>query len=281
MTNLTTIINRKTPPTPWQTSEKIPWNEPAFSQRMLENHLSQEHDWASRRFGIIDQHIAWISQQLPNKQSKILDLGCGPGFYTHRLATMGYQCTGVDFSPASIQYAKQQAIQNNLNINYILADIRNYHPTDQFDLIMMTFGEFNVFKESDIKVLLNKIAQYLTPNGCLLIEAHTYKAILTYGQKTATWQSYETGLFLDSPHICLEEHYWNKQQTTATTRYYIIDAVNNQTIEYGSSMKAYTDLEYQQLFQEVGMTNIKKLTHNQWPTGDIFTEKLHTFICQK
>lgn len=26
---------------------KIPWDEPAFSQRMLENHLSQEHDWAS------------------------------------------------------------------------------------------------------------------------------------------------------------------------------------------------------------------------------------------
>lgn len=24
---------------------KIPWDEPAFSQRMLENHLSQEHDW--------------------------------------------------------------------------------------------------------------------------------------------------------------------------------------------------------------------------------------------
>ncbi|EOI1394309.1 hypothetical protein ACMGOD_005528 [Klebsiella oxytoca] len=28
---------------------KIPWDEPAFSQRMLANHLSQDHDWASRR----------------------------------------------------------------------------------------------------------------------------------------------------------------------------------------------------------------------------------------
>ncbi|UYZ82658.1 methyltransferase domain-containing protein [Entomomonas sp. E2T0] len=279
--NLTTIINRQSPPTPWQTGEKIPWNEPAFSQRMLENHLSQEHDWASRRYKIIDQHIAWISQQLPNKQSKILDLGCGPGFYTQRLAKLGYQCTAVDFSPASIEYAKQQAIQDNLNINYLLADIRNYQPTDRFDLIMMTFGEFNVFKETDIKALLNNITQYLTPNGYLLIEAHTYQAILTYGQQTASWQSYKTGLFLDSPHICLEEHFWNEQQTTATTRYYIIDTVNNQTIEYGSSMKAYTDLAYQRLFQEAGMISINKLTHTQWPTGDIFTEKLQTFICQK
>ncbi|MFD1261481.1 class I SAM-dependent methyltransferase [Entomomonas asaccharolytica] len=279
--NITTIINREIPPTPWQSGEKIPWNEPAFSQRMLANHLSQEHDWASRRFEIIDQHIAWISQQLPNKQSKILDLGCGPGFYTHRLAEMGYQCTGVDFSPASIEHGKQQAIQDNLKINYILADIRHYQPTEQYDLIMMTFGEFNVFKESDIKLLLNNITQYLTPKGYLLIEAHTFNAILTYGQQAATWQSYKTGLFLDSPHICLEEHFWNEQQTTATTRYYIIDAINNQTIEYASSMKAYSDLEYQQLFQEVGMTRINKLTHTQWPTCDIFTEKLHTFICQK
>ncbi|VDZ81173.1 Putative SAM-dependent methyltransferase [Salmonella bongori] len=25
--------------------DKIPWDESAFSQRMLANHLSQEHDW--------------------------------------------------------------------------------------------------------------------------------------------------------------------------------------------------------------------------------------------
>ncbi|EIQ8028342.1 class I SAM-dependent methyltransferase, partial [Salmonella enterica subsp. enterica serovar Newport] len=31
---------------------KIPWDEPAFSQRMLENHLSQDHDWASRRLTV-------------------------------------------------------------------------------------------------------------------------------------------------------------------------------------------------------------------------------------
>ena len=38
---------------------KIPWDEPAFSQRMLENHLSQEHDWASRRRAVIEQQVAW------------------------------------------------------------------------------------------------------------------------------------------------------------------------------------------------------------------------------
>jgi len=45
--NLTDLINRKMPE-PW--AEKIPWDDPAFSERMLKEHLSQEHDAASRRW---------------------------------------------------------------------------------------------------------------------------------------------------------------------------------------------------------------------------------------
>lgn len=58
---------------------KIPWDEPAFSQRMLANHLSQDHDWASRRQGIIEQQVEWIASQL-SPGAHILDLGCGPAF---------------------------------------------------------------------------------------------------------------------------------------------------------------------------------------------------------
>lgn len=279
--NLAAIINRPIPASPWQAGGKIPWNEPAFSQRMLQNHLAQNHDWASRRFSIIDQHVNWLSQLLPNKQASILDLGCGPGFYTERLAKIGYQCVGVDFSPASIKHAKQQANSNNLNIEYVLADIREYYPTHNFDLIMMTFGEFNVFKEQDMQRLLQRLIKLLKQGGYLLIEAHNFATIADYGRQPSSWQTFQTGLFLDSPHLCLEEHFWDEQQTTATTCYYIIDTNNSQVTEYASSMKAYTDSDYQQIFQQLGLANIQKLDINQWPTGDTFVKKLQTFVCQK
>ncbi len=99
------IIGRDNPPSDWQTWSKIPWDEPGFSARMLENHLSQEHDWASRTNTAIDAQVAFIHRQLPS-EAHILDLGCGPGLYTSRLNALGHQCTGVDFSPASINYAR-------------------------------------------------------------------------------------------------------------------------------------------------------------------------------
>ena len=119
------IINRQLPPQPWADGEKIPWHEPAFSRRMLAEHLSQAHDAASRRLAIIDQHVAWINRELlSHGPARILDLGCGPGLYTEQLARLGHECVGIDFGPASIEYAKEQAAANNLNIDYRLADIR-------------------------------------------------------------------------------------------------------------------------------------------------------------
>ncbi|MEK9676502.1 MAG: class I SAM-dependent methyltransferase, partial [Chloroflexota bacterium] len=55
------VLNRKIPPEPWSEGEKIPWDEPEFSRRMLKYHLSQDSDAASRRTEIIDSHVEWIS----------------------------------------------------------------------------------------------------------------------------------------------------------------------------------------------------------------------------
>ena len=41
--------------------------------------------------------------------ARVLDLGCGPGLYVHRLSAMGCECVGMDFSPASIRHASESA----------------------------------------------------------------------------------------------------------------------------------------------------------------------------
>ena len=85
--NIKQLITRIETPEPWSEGEKIPWNDLEFSERMLEYHLAQEHDLASRRYEIIDRHVDWIHKKL-GKPSKILDLACGPGLYSIRLTRL-------------------------------------------------------------------------------------------------------------------------------------------------------------------------------------------------
>ena len=112
------------PPVPWSDGGKIPWSDPAFSARMLREHLLQVHDRASRRFETVDRHVQWIHQSLLGAgPGRVLDRGCGPGLYTSRLASRGHRCVGIDYSPASIEYARSQAEGEGLDCEYRLQDL--------------------------------------------------------------------------------------------------------------------------------------------------------------
>ena len=62
--NLSDVVRRQSVPEPWTEGEKIPWNDPEFSERMLREHLSQDHGAASRRFDTIEKHVDWIHRKV-------------------------------------------------------------------------------------------------------------------------------------------------------------------------------------------------------------------------
>ncbi len=141
------LIERSARPLPWAEGEKIPWNEPGFSERMLKEHLSQAHDAASRKAEQIDRQVQWMhAEVLKGQPAAILDLGCGPGLYLERLARLGHTCTGIDFSPASIAYARRQAAENHSASQYRQDDLRSADFGSGYDLALLIYGEFNTFR---------------------------------------------------------------------------------------------------------------------------------------
>ena len=252
--DLLDIVRRQVPPKPWDQGEKIPWNEPGFSQRMLREHLSQAHDSASRRAETIDRHVAWIHGSLLSGQpTRILDLGCGPGLYASRLAAMGHTCTGIDFAPASIDYARQQASQTGLACRYHLGDIRTTDYGTGYGLVMQIFGEFNVFARSDATVILNKARASLIDGGLLLLEPHTLAAVCQLGDE-CWWQATEYGLFSEEPHILLYESHWDRESRTTTERYHEVDAATGRVTRHASTMQAYSDADYTAMLAECGFS---------------------------
>lgn len=249
-------LTQATTPVPWQEGDNIPWNEAGFSERMLQEHLSQAHDAASRRFAIIDQHVEWIhAEMLGGQPAGVLDLGCGPGLYTSRLAQLGHSCQGIDFSPASIRYARESASQLELTCSYTHQDVRQAHFGAGFDLVMMIFGEFNVFKPSDAATILDKASQALKPGGRILLEVHTQAAVKCLGSGEREWSAAQGGLFSPRPHLLLEQGFWDEAGQAATRRYFVIDAETGKVGRYAASYQAYTDPEYLALLEAHGFTD--------------------------
>ena len=255
--NLLDIVHRQNPPQPWAEGEKIPWNAPGFSRRMLQEHLSQAHDSASRRAETIDRHVSWIHNTLlSGRSTKILDLGCGPGLYTSRLAALGHTCTGIDFSPASIAFAREQAAQKGLNCQYQLADIRTASYGTGYGLAMQIFGEINVFTQADAVTILEKARASLIEGGTLLLEPHTLAAVCQLGNE-CWWQAAEHGLFSEDPHLLLYESHWDREGRTTTERYHVVDAATGSIARHASTMQAYSEAGYQDLLENCGFGAIQ------------------------
>jgi SAM-dependent methyltransferase len=277
---LADIITRPAELKPWSGINKIPWHEPEFSRRMLREHLSQEHDLASRRLAIIDEHVQWIHEQLLEATpSRILDLGCGPGFYTSRLAEKGHTCTGIDFSPASIEYATGQAAEKGLRCRYRCEDICATDYGTGFDLVMMVFGEINVFPPAEARKILEKARAALAAGGALLLEPHRAGAVEKIGEQGPAWHAAESGFFSDAPHLWLEESSWDPKTSTAAQRFFVIDAATGEVTQHGQTIQAYSNEEYQRLLAACGFPTTR-LYATLGNTDGAFHESLMAIVAR-
>jgi len=255
---LAEIVERRPVPVPWAEGDKIPWNDPEFSKRMLHEHLSQWHDAASRRFDIIDQRVDGIHKTVLNEHpTRVLDLGCGPGFYANRLAALGHECLGIDFSPASVEYARKTAEEQHLPCTFIHQDIRKADYGTGYGLAMLVYGELNVFRPADVELILKKAHAALADGGVLVLEPHTFSAVQQCGQAPNSWYSSASGLFSERPHIYFQENFWDEEHATSTTRYFVLDAASGDVVCYASSMQAYTDEQYRLLLETCGFQSVQ------------------------
>lgn len=238
---------------PWKTAPGIPWHEPDFSARMLREHLSQEHDAASRRFGRIDRHVEWLHEQVvPRTRGSVLDLGCGPGLYTSRLARRGHRCFGIDVSPASIAHARAEATEADLACTYMLADLRSAPLGAGHGAALLLYGQLNALPRSDVTRVLAQLYEALTGGGVLVLEVHTERALEARGRETPSWYPSEGGLFGDGPHVVLQESAWHPDARAATRRWLVIDSETADVTVYAETLEAWSEDEYREALGAAG-----------------------------
>ncbi len=280
--NLRDIVRRIQPPSATEGSA-IPWADPEFSARMLKNHLSQDHDWASRRRDLIERQAKWTMGRLA-PGARVLDLACGPGFYTQILARRGFPSLGVDISPASVEYARQEAAKEGLPAEYVHSDILEFTPEPEaFDAVLFIFGEFNNFSEVEARKLLAACGRALRPGGQLILEGYTYETARDTGRAPASWWTCaeDEGILSARPHLCLQENHWDEPSATAVTRYFTFDEATGEIRMFRSTMTGYTRGGYGRLLAEAGFEAPKFLSRSEWPVGGPFEGQLLTLVTKK
>ena len=67
-----------------------------------------------------------IHAQLPKEKNlKILDVGCGAGFFSVLLAKEGHQVTGIDLTPDMIKNARLLASEEKTDCEFLVMDAEN------------------------------------------------------------------------------------------------------------------------------------------------------------
>jgi SAM-dependent methyltransferase len=99
---------------------------------------------------------------------KTLDLGCGEGGYSRRLAQQGARVMGIDGSPTLIEFARQRAAQEQVAVTH---ETRNANRLDgladgSFDLALAAMSLMDV---EDYGGAVREIHRVLRPGGELLM----------------------------------------------------------------------------------------------------------------
>ncbi|MFL1780944.1 Ubiquinone biosynthesis O-methyltransferase [Candidatus Hepatincolaceae symbiont of Richtersius coronifer] len=124
------------------------------------------HAFNHTRMVFIEQCLSSYGQALANPaEVSILDIGCGGGILSEALAKKGYNVTGLDASEPSIVQAKAHAIEQQLNIEYLLATPEEHlQSSKQYNAV---FAMEIIEHVADPKEFVNYIKHFIKPGGLL------------------------------------------------------------------------------------------------------------------
>jgi SAM-dependent methyltransferase len=106
-----------------------------------------------------------------SRRTRVLDVGCGIGRWSRRLASRGATVTGVDLSPTMIAEAQRRARASGLSARcrFIVQDSSALQLDGLFDLILCVTVLQHILDLSALRAALRGIGSHLAPGGRLIV----------------------------------------------------------------------------------------------------------------
>lgn len=222
------IISLSAKPELYAKGTSFMWTDEHISKQLLNVHLNDDIDLASRKKSTIVKTANWIlNTQKEKGKLNILDLGCGPGLYAEIFAEKGHRITGVDISKNSIEFAKKSAKDKKLDINYVNANYLEINSeAEKYDLIVLIYTDLGVLIPSERENLLKMIYRVLKKGGTFIFDVLKDKDIENKAS-TKTWEANNGGFWKESPYLALSESFLYEEEKVILFQHNIIDTIGN------------------------------------------------------
>ena len=142
----------------------------------------------------------------------ILDLGCGTGNHAIRLASRGYEVTGVDRSGEMLAIANRKTNEHSLKLRFLQGDMRSLDLSGTFDAVLMMFGVLGYqLEDADILGALWTARRHLRVDGLLVFDVWYGPAVVAQGpevrsrtvqQSDTTWLRNSSGTLDPHHNLC-------------------------------------------------------------------------------
>jgi len=252
----------------YEKGNSVMWTDKHISEKLLEVHLNPEIDAATRTQDSIERTIDFLLGFCKKPQMDILDLGCGPGIYTEKIAEKGHNVTGVDFSENSIRYARNQAKEKNLEINYICQDYLELNYNKQFDLVILIYTDFGVLLPDEREKLLENIYKALKPTGVFVFDVLNNKNIEQKFKDQQEWTFENDGFWKSKPYLELINGFNYPNENVFLKQHTIIDE-NDIFKTYRFWIHYFTIKTITKILTEKKFGNIEQF-ENILPAGNIW-----------
>lgn len=160
------------------------------------------------------EYIVELLNDYEIEDGLILDLGCGTGSLTERLAQNGFDMIGVDNSPDMLEIARDKQEKAGTDILYLLQDMRSFELYGTVKAVISVCDSMNyIMSEEDLKQVFKLVNNYLDPHGIFVFDLNTvYKYQELMGDQTIAENREESSFIWENNYY--EEEMVNEYDLT-------------------------------------------------------------------
>lgn len=148
---------------------------------------------ANVSYDTVAQVLSSLLTRYGKSRGLLLDLACGTGSVSVRLAEKGYEVIGVDLSPEMLSEAQNKAYSAGQNILFLCQDMTKLDLYGTVDAAVCTLdGLCHLPDEESVSAALGKVSLFMNPGGVFLFDVNSvYKHRAVLGNNTFVYDTDE------------------------------------------------------------------------------------------